>query len=39
MYWATSFCERENSSKRDWMYVERTWWADEDWRAGAAVLL
>src|SRR3712207_967029 len=23
MYWATSFCERENSSKRAWMYSER----------------
>ena len=22
MYWATSFCEREKSSKRAWMYVE-----------------
>src|SRR5438309_6845333 len=25
MYWATSFCEREQSSKRAWMYVERLW--------------
>jgi hypothetical protein len=23
MYWATSFWEREHSSKRDWMYLER----------------
>ncbi len=23
MYCATSFCERENSSKRAWMYAER----------------
>ena len=26
MYWATSFCERENSSKRAVMYAERVWW-------------
>src|SRR5579884_3788667 len=26
MYWATSFCEREHSSKRAWMYEERAWW-------------
>ena len=25
MYWATSFCEREHSSKRAWMYLERLW--------------
>ncbi len=25
-YCATSFCERENSSKRDEMYAERVWW-------------
>ena len=25
MYCATSFCERENSSKRARMYVERVW--------------
>ena len=25
-YWATSFCERENSSKRAEMYVESVWW-------------
>src|SRR5215210_5431745 len=27
MYWATSFCERENSSKRATMYADRVWWA------------
>jgi hypothetical protein len=27
MYWATSFCEREHSSKRAWMYLERLWWS------------
>src|SRR4051794_14654387 len=26
MYWATSFCERENSSKRACTYAERVWW-------------
>ena len=26
MYWATSFCERENSSKRARMYADRAWW-------------
>ena len=25
-YWATSFCERENSSKREEMYADRVWW-------------
>ncbi len=25
MYCATSFCERENSSKRAWMYADRLW--------------
>src|SRR5690242_11470304 len=25
MYWATSFCEREQSSKRARMYLERLW--------------
>ncbi len=25
-YWATSFCERENSSKRAEIYVESVWW-------------
>ena len=25
-YWATSFCERENSSKREEMYAESVWW-------------
>ena len=25
MYWATSFCEREHSSKRAWMYLDRLW--------------
>ncbi len=25
MYCATSFCEREHSSKRVWMYFERLW--------------
>src|SRR6516162_9667597 len=25
MYWATSFCERENSSKRARMYADRAW--------------
>src|ERR1700733_6126972 len=25
MYWATSFCEREHSSKRAWMYFDRLW--------------
>ena len=25
MYWATSFWEREHSSKRAWMYFERLW--------------
>src|SRR3954453_23657723 len=25
-YWATSFWERENSSKRDEMYAESVWW-------------
>src|SRR6476660_3512915 len=25
MYWATSFCEREQSSKRARMYLDRLW--------------
>src|ERR1700733_15840516 len=25
MYWATSFCEREHSSNRAWMYFDRLW--------------
>jgi hypothetical protein len=25
MYWATSFCEREKSSKRERIYAERAW--------------
>ncbi len=32
MYCATSFCERENSSKRERMYADRAWW-DADWSA------
>jgi hypothetical protein len=27
MYWATSFCEREKSSKRSLMYADSVWWA------------
>ena len=29
MYCATSFWEREHSSKRDWMYLARLWWSLE----------
>ena len=35
MYWATSFCEREKSSKRETMYAERVWCAPMSWRSGA----
>ena len=45
MYWATSFCERENSSKRARMYADSAWWpwgvsgatvVDEDCFIGSA---
>src|ERR1017187_5824434 len=35
MYWATSFWEREHSSKRAWMYLERLWWSLVPFAGGA----
>src|SRR3954471_12372729 len=37
MYCATSFCERENSSNRAWMYAERVWWALPAYGGGGGV--
>src|SRR5271165_2561871 len=35
MYWATSFWEREHSSKRAWMYLDRLWWSLVPFAGGA----
>src|SRR3981189_850354 len=39
MYCATSFCEREHSSKRAWMYLDKLWCSEVPLAGGSCVLV